>query len=135
MLRSFTRSLSSTAPRFNFARASFVGTVGHSEIKTSEKGVKYAKYSLAVHRYPKDREPETEWFNITAFDRVDSLEKVLRPGNLMHVEAHIQTTKLIDEDNKASFHTNYVQRSYDVLRFGRRPEQAEDAESEEQGHE
>ncbi|RLV94742.1 Single-stranded DNA-binding protein RIM1 mitochondrial [Spathaspora sp. JA1] len=136
MLRSFTRSLSASAPRLTFARATIVGNVGKFDFHETEKGVKYVRYALAVDKYAgKDNEAkEANWFNITAFDEKQRLrlEKTLRIGNTMFVEAHIQPTKYVAEDGKTIHGTSFIHRSFEVIRFGKKPADASEIPAEEE---
>ena len=151
MLRSFQRSFSSSLVKKDFSKASILGRIGHVEFRESANGTPYVSYGVVVNRRPRpsnnsnsnstgnsidgaEGSAETsvadgEWFNINIFgdDKVRAAEKYIRKGNIVHVEATIRN-KRFDGQNRLSF----VQKSCDVIRWGRKPE---DGEGHEEIHE
>jgi single-strand DNA-binding protein len=64
------------------------GNLGRDpEVKTSSKGNKYARFSVACNDY-KDGEKTTTWVNVTCVDKfkVDIIEKYLSKGSKVLVE-------------------------------------------------
>ncbi|CAI5757871.1 unnamed protein product [Candida verbasci] len=126
MLR-FSRNFASSSIKSNFAKAQLVGRVGNFEFKESVNGVPYATYSLAVSKGPKDQQT-TNWFKLSVFDKnqLERLEKTLRVGNLLYVEANLQNQKFEDpETQKTSIRTNFVQRNFEVISWGKKQEGGE----------
>ena len=122
MLRSFARSFSSTVVKRDFARTQLLGTVGNFEFRESENGTKYVTYSLAVNRYNKEtQEQVTNWYRITAFNQLERLEKSLRVGNVLHVDANLAVRKSEDpETHKVRSELQLIQKNFDVARFGKK---------------
>lgn len=125
MLKSFTRSFSSTVIRRDFARAQLLGTVGSFDFRESNSGSKYVTYSLAVDRYNKEtQEQVTSWYRIVAFNQLERLEKVLRVGNVMHVDASLKVNKREDpETHKVHTEVQLIQQNFNVTHFGKKPEE------------
>ncbi|KAI5953431.1 RIM1 [Candida jiufengensis] len=128
MLRTFTRSFSSTLARYNYAKGQLFGRVGGVDFRESENGTKYIKYSLAVNRFKKGEENDTatEWYNITVLDE-DQLrrsEKVLRKGNKMIVDVQIRADKYEDpETKKINYRNSFVQKNFEIVNWGKKPEE------------
>lgn len=125
MLKSFTRSFSSTVVKRDFARVQLLGTVGNFAFREATSGAKYVTYSLAVNRYNKEtQEQVTSWYNIVAFNQLERLEKALRVGNVMHVDANLKVTKHEDpETHKVHSELQLIQKNFDIAHFGKKPEE------------
>ncbi|RCK60508.1 Single-stranded DNA-binding protein RIM1, mitochondrial [Candida viswanathii] len=126
MLRSFTRSFSATAARSDYARAQILGTVGRVDFRESPSGTRYVRYSIAVNRYNKEKEQDVAyWHSVMAFHGLERLEKALRPGALVHVDASINESEYTDSNGEKQYSTLLVQERLDILRFPKK--QAEEA--------
>ncbi|KAK6198747.1 putative telomere binding protein [Scheffersomyces amazonensis] len=135
MLRHTIRSFSSSPARSAFARAQFLGSVGHVNLRETKDGNKFMQYSLAVNKSTRDGQQLTDWYNITVFNeaQVASLEKFLKSGSRLIVDADIRQSTWVDEENVTHHSTNFRQTHFELLSFGRRPESESEAveESEE----
>lgn len=133
MLRNSIRSFSSSISRQSFARIQLLGTVGRIESKETRDGNKFLTYSLAVNKFNPQAEDQkqTDWYNVAVFNdsQVSSMEKIVKKGAQLLVEADVQQRVLIDEDHNQTRVANYKQLKYDVVRFARKEEpEAEEAE-------
>jgi single-strand DNA-binding protein len=72
-----------------------VGRLGRDpEIKETQGGKKYAKFSIATSEKNKAGDVLTEWHNITAFGNVvDVIEKYVTKGIMLYVEGKIQSSE------------------------------------------
>ena len=72
-----------------FNRVTLIGNLGRDpEIRTTQSGMKLAKFSIAVT----DSKDETEWFNIVAFNKsADIVERFLKKGNAVLVEGSFKS--------------------------------------------
>lgn len=86
-----------------------VGNVGRDpEIKSTQSGVRLAKFSLATtDRRFKDEngQPRTEWHNIVAWRGLaDVVERYVTKGKLLYIEGRIQT-RTYEQDGQKKYFT------------------------------
>ena len=82
------------------------------EIRTTQKGIKVATYSLGVYRQnPADKDkPLTDWFNIVSWgDQADITEANLKKGSKVLVTGKFQTRNYDDKDGKKVYVTEFMQ--------------------------
>lgn len=120
MLRTSIRSFSNSASRNAFARIQILGSVGQVQARETRDGAKFLTYSLAVNRFSPTAEDnkQTDWFNISVFNesQVSSMEKFLKPGVQLLVEADV-SQRVLEDEKKV---TNYKQNKFDVVKFAKR---------------
>ncbi|KAK6460899.1 putative telomere binding protein [Scheffersomyces coipomensis] len=133
MLRQTVRSFATTPIKSAFARASILGSVGAVNFRETKDGNRFIQYSLAVNKtFP---EETTEWYNISVFNegQIAALEKFIKPGTRLLVDADIKQKVIVDEaTGEKKYVTNFRQKSFDLLYFGgKRAEDADVTEHEE----
>lgn len=124
MLRTSLRFFSASSKRLSFARAQIVGNVGSVNIKLAKDGTKFINYSLAVNKVSSlSSENIADWYYINVFNekQIAIIEKILKPGALILVDAEMKQVVLADEngDNKHTV-TNFRQKSFEILKFPRK---------------
>lgn len=122
------RAFSSSAARQSFARVQLLGTVGSVFFRETKDGQKFINYSLAVNRYSPDDTNNTDWFNISVFNEkhISTFEKILKPGVQLFVEADAKQRQVQDEQSGQNYNlTSLKQRSYDIVRFAKKTDDAE----------
>ena len=138
MLRSFTRSFTSTAVKRDFAKAQLFGRVGNVDFRESESGTKYVTYSVAVNRY--DRESNGNiptWYRVVAFDpvQIERLEKLLKVGSLVHVDAALRQRRHEDpETHKVTSDISLIQTGFDIASYRKNTEGEGEREGESSSH-
>ncbi|CAX44794.1 telomere-binding protein, putative [Candida dubliniensis CD36] len=138
MLRSFTRSFTSTVVKRDFARAQLFGRVGNVDFRESESGTKYVTYSVAVNRYDRESNDNVPtWYRVVAFDpiQIDRLEKILKVGRLVHVDAALRVRRHEDpETHKFTSEISLVQTGFDIASYKKRTEGEGEGEGENSSH-
>lgn len=133
MLRSSIRSLSSSAPRLDFARMQLFGVVGKVVQRELRDNVPFLTYSLAVNRFVGGRDDKTrvtDWYNVSVFEekQVQFFENHLGPGATLIVDADVTQRQVVDESGEGKqIYTTLKQRKFDVVRF---PAKKHDGEEE-----
>lgn len=127
---SITRQFSVSVSRALFARISLLGNVGNVAFKETQQGQKFINYSLAVNRYAPQEElgQVTDWYNVAVFDekQIGTLEKVLKPGMQLYVEADVRQRQVHDDQLGNNYvQTSLKQRSFDVVRFAKKTEETQ----------
>ena len=90
-----------------------IGHLGRDpEVRTTESGVKVARFSLATSETFKDkngeRKDQTEWHNIVCWRNLaDIAEQYLNKGKLIYVEGRLRTRSW--EDNGIKKYTTEIQ--------------------------
>jgi len=79
-----------------------VGRLGRDpEIKETQGGKKYARFSIATSEKNKAGDVLTEWHNITAFGNVvDVIETYVTKGTMLYVEGKIRSSEYEKEGIK-----------------------------------
>jgi single-strand DNA-binding protein len=84
------------------------------EVRYSASGMAVANFSLATNSSTKDRQTgqwveETEWHNITLFDKQAEVAKqYLRKGSQVYIEGRIKTEKWQDKNTGADRYTTKI---------------------------
>ena len=80
------------------------------EVRVTTDNKTVAKFSLAVNRrFKKDGEPDADFFNCTAFDRIaEIVEKYLRKGSKILVEGEVHSDKYTNKDGQTVYSTNVI---------------------------
>lgn len=77
------------------------------ELKTTQSGVAYTNFSIAVQRrYKSGEEPETDFINLVAWrSTAEFITKYFKKGNLIGIEGSIQTRRYQDKNgnNRTAF--------------------------------
>jgi single-stranded DNA-binding protein len=105
-----------------------LGTVGSVFFRETKDGQKFINYSLAVNRYSPDETNNTDWFNVSVFNEkhIATFEKILKPGVQLFVEADAKQRQVQDEQSGQNYNlTSLKQRSYDIVRFAKKTDDAE----------
>jgi len=82
-----------------------IGNLGRDpEMSYTPSGTAVTKFSLAVNRVTKsatgDRQEETEWFNIVAWNRLaETCNTYLRKGSKVFVDGRLSLRKYTDKNN------------------------------------
>tara|TARA_R100000306_G_scaffold61087_1_gene62778 strand:+ start:406 stop:837 length:432 start_codon:yes stop_codon:yes gene_type:complete len=88
-----------------------VGRLGRDpEMKFTQGGVSYAKFSIATDETWKDqggeRQQRTEWHNIVAWRKLaDICGQWLTKGKLVYIEGHLQTRSWEDKEGNKKYMT------------------------------
>lgn len=83
-------------------KVQLIGTVGNApEIRTTEGGKRYARFSMATNEVYKnnngEKVDETQWHNLVAWGKVaDIAEKYLEKGHEIAIEGKLQHNEYID---------------------------------------
>lgn len=80
------------------------------ELKTSENGLNYCRFTIAVPRQFKDEngERKSDFINLVAWRNLaETISKFVKKGDKIGVVAKIQT-KTFQEDNQTKFTTNII---------------------------
>jgi len=81
-----------------------IGNLGKDpEMNYTPSGMAVTKFSLAVSRYKKsstgERQEETEWFNIVAWDKLaETCNQYLHKGSKVYVEGRVSQRKYTDKN-------------------------------------
>jgi len=81
-----------------------IGNLGKDpEMNYTPSGTAVTKFSLAVSRYKKsstgERQEETEWFNIVAWDKLaETCNQYLHKGSKVYIEGRQQQRKYTDKN-------------------------------------
>ena len=90
-------------------RITIVGHLGqNAETKQLEGGLVVTTFSVATSYKPKNKEPETEWHNITTFGRTAEIMADAKKGDLVYVEGRLRTDKWTDRDGNKKNKTSIV---------------------------
>ena len=88
-----------------------IGRLGKDpEVKFTQGGVSYARFSIATDETWKDqggeRQQRTEWHNIVAWRKLaDICGQYLTKGKLIYIEGHLQTRSWEDKDGSKRYMT------------------------------
>ena len=103
------------------------------EIRTTQKGIKVATYSLGVCRQnPADKDkPLTDWFNIVAWgDQAESVLANVKKGTKVIVSGRFQTRNYDDKDGKKVYVTELMQDDFGIVPTKAKKEQITEYERE-----
>jgi len=95
-------------------RVQLIGHLGNKpEIKTTESGKKYVRFSLATNEVYKNAKGEkvtdTEWHNVVAWNKnAEIAEMYLDKGKEIALEGKLSTRSYDDADGKKKYFTEIV---------------------------
>ena len=73
------------------------------------ESVKIANFSLAIDRYSKSEEKQTDFPRITVFGKqAENAEKYLKKGQLVCVEASVRTGQFTNKDGEKVYTTDFI---------------------------
>ncbi len=99
-----------------------IGNLGRDpEMKYTPQGNAVVSFSVAVTRtYGEDKKPDTEWFNIVAWNKLAELcNQYLAKGRKVYVEGRLQTRSWDGQDGVKKYRTELV--ANNVLFLDRAP--------------
>lgn len=111
-------------------KAILLGNLGKDpEVKTTETGIRIAKFPLATTEVYKDkdggRKEQTEWHNIVAWrGQADYCEKNLKKGTTVYIEGKLHTRNWEDANKVKQYRTEIVAESILVLSNRKEQQQA-----------
>ncbi|CAI4056664.1 hypothetical protein SKDZ_03G0940 [Saccharomyces kudriavzevii ZP591] len=127
-LRTQSRFFHATAKKMDFSKMSIVGRIGSEFTEhTSANNNRYLKYSIASQ--PR-REGQTNWYNVTVFNepQINFLTEYVRKGALVYVEADAANYVFERDDGSKGTTLSLVQKDINLLKNGKKIEDAEGQE-------
>lgn len=94
-------------------RVQIIGNLGADPLQQiTPKGTKFAIFSVAVNRYWKGADGETnkrtDWFNVEAWGRTGEIcMQILKKGSLVYLEGELRTNKY-EKDGETKYFTKVV---------------------------
>lgn len=122
----------------NLNEATLIGRVGKDpEIKTTQSGKAFARFSVATSSQWRDQSGEqqerTEWHRITAWGKqVDFIEQYVHKGDLVFVRGDIRYSTVTGDDGIERYFTDINAMRVDLLSSkgeGRKQQQSKDTGS------
>jgi len=98
-----------------------IGNLGKDpEMNYTPSGTAVTKFSLAVSRYRKsstgERQEETEWFNIVAWDKLaETCNQYLHKGSKVYIEGRVQQRKYTDKNGIERYAFDVVVNDMEML--------------------
>ncbi|WP_150467591.1 single-stranded DNA-binding protein [Francisella sp. SYW-9] len=85
-------------------RLTLIGRLGQDpEVKTTEKGLKIANFSIATNGGTKDN-PTTTWHRLTVFDKsAEFVEQYYHKGDLILVDGELENRAYNDKDGNKKY--------------------------------
>ncbi|WP_150468550.1 single-stranded DNA-binding protein [Francisella sp. SYW-9] len=85
-------------------RLTLIGRLGQDpEVKTTEKGLKIANFSIATNGGSKDN-PTTTWHRLTVFDKsAEFVEQYYHKGDLVLVDGELENRAYNDKDGNKKY--------------------------------
>lgn len=103
---------------FNFNKVILGGRLtADPELKTTQSGVSYVRFSVAVNRpYQKDKETETDFFDIVAWRQTaEFIKKYFKKGSSICVTGELQTRSWTDNDGNKRYATDVIAEQVDFV--------------------
>ena len=106
-------------------KVQLIGNLGNApEIKSTEKGKKLAKFSIATnetyYNAKGDKVVETQWHNLIAWGKVaDVVEKYLSKGAEVAIEGKLMNNNYTDKDGNKKYTTEVL--VHELLLIGGKP--------------
>lgn len=106
-------------------KVQLIGNLGNApEIKSTEKGKKLAKFSIATnetyYNAKGDKVVETQWHNLIAWGKVaDVVEKYLSKGTEVAIEGKLMNNNYTDKDGNKKYTTEVL--VHELLLIGGKP--------------
>jgi single-strand DNA-binding protein len=97
-------------------RVTLIGRLGQEpEVKTTEKGLKIANFSIATNGGSKDN-PTTTWHRLTVFDKsANFVEEYYHKGDLVLVEGELENRSYNDKDGNKKYQFQVKVRRTQIL--------------------
>ena len=97
-------------------RVTLIGRLGQEpEVKTTEKGLKIATFSIATNGGSKDN-PTTTWHRLTVFDKsAEFVEKYYHKGDLVMAEGELENRSYNDKDGNKKYQLQIKVRRTQIL--------------------
>lgn len=90
-------------------KAIFIGRLTKDPVVRDGESVKIANFSLAIDRYSKSEEKQTDFPRITVFGKqAENAEKYLKKGHLVCVEASVRTGQFTNKDGEKVYTTDFI---------------------------
>ncbi|MBF1170848.1 MAG: single-stranded DNA-binding protein [[Eubacterium] sulci] len=90
-------------------KAIFIGRLTKDPVVRDGESVKIANFSLAIDRYSKSEEKQTDFPRITVFGKqAENAEKYLKKGQLVCVEASVRTGQFTNKDGEKVYTTDFI---------------------------
>jgi single-strand DNA-binding protein len=94
-----------------------IGNIGRDlELKQTTTGTAVCTLTLATTRRVKDKEPETEWHNCTAYGRTAEIaSQYLAKGSSVYIEGRLHTRKWTDKSGNNRYTTEIIIENLQML--------------------
>lgn len=90
-------------------KAIFIGRLTKDPVIRDGESVKIANFSLAIDRYSKNEEKQTDFPRITVFGKqAENAEKYLKKGQLVCVEASVRTGQFTNKDGEKVYTIDFI---------------------------
>lgn len=90
-------------------KAIFIGRLTKDPVVRAGENAKIANFSLAIDRYSKSEEKQTDFPRITVFGKqAENAEKYLKKGQLVCVEASVRTGQFTNKDGEKVYTTDFI---------------------------
>ena len=87
----------------------FIGRLTKDPVVRAGENAKIANFSLAIDRYSKSEEKQTDFPRITVFGKqAENAEKYLKKGQLVCVEASVRTGQFTNKDGEKVYTTDFI---------------------------
>lgn len=95
-----------------------------ADLKKTQSGMEVAGFTIAVDRYVKDKEPQTDFINCVAWNKTaENVGKYTAKGSLVAVEGRIQVRKYQNKQGENRYATEVV---CDTVQFLSRKESTQE---------
>lgn len=107
-------------------KAIFIGRLTKDPVVRDGESVKIANFSLAIDRYSKSEEKQTDFPRITVFGKqAENAEKYLKKGQLVCVEASVRTGQFTNKDGEKVYTTDFIADKVEYLSWEDNTEEEE----------
>ena len=107
-------------------KAIFIGRLTKDPVVRDGESVKIANFSLAIDRYSKSEEKQTDFPRITVFGKqAENAEKYLKKGQLVCVEASVRTGQFTNKDGEKVSTTDFIADKVEYLSWENNTEEEE----------
>ena len=107
-------------------KAIFIGRLTKDPVVRDGESVKIANFSLAIDRYSKNEEKQTDFPRITVFGKqAENAEKYLKKGQLVCVEASVRTGQFTNKDGEKVYTTDFIADKVEYLSWENNTEEEE----------
>ena len=107
-------------------KAIFIGRLTKDPVVRDGERIKIANFSLAIDRYSKSEEKQTDFPRITVFGKqAENAEKYLKKGQLVCVEASVRTGQFTNKDGEKVYTTDFIADKVEYLSWENNTEEEE----------